>query len=89
MGIGRHFSSHRFDAGDDPFTWFALDKLEGHRRTRFESAQQRRRRDLELHGHARPFETGDRPVIERQHTCLGVEPLDRAFGLMPDSSRLG
>ncbi len=45
--------------------------------------------DLELHGHARPFEAGDRPVIERQRTGLGVEPVDRAFGLVPDSRRLG
>ena len=70
---------------DHPFAGLPLDELDGDLGSRFQPLQQRLVGDRELHRHGRPFEAGDRAVIETDRAGCRVDAIHRAFGLVAGS----
>mgnify|MGYP003522156853 CR=1 FL=1 len=69
-------------AGSGLFAGLPFDELESDLGPRFQPLQQRCVGGLELHGHGRPFEAGDRAVIETNRAGRRVDAIHRAFGLV-------
>src|SRR5512133_1362348 len=82
MRVGGGLRPGRLDADDGVLATGLAGEVEHDALARFERAQQRSVLDLEVHGHGRPFQAGDRSVREGHAGVGRIQGLDPALAAM-------